>query len=94
MSTIACTLAPSEYRDRIAELSRIRDGALLSRERIEAGERLTFREDVEAELRAAIAAEAACCSFLAMRLERRGDTLLLDVTGPPEAQPVIAELFA
>jgi hypothetical protein len=28
-----------------------------------------------------------------MRLDRRGDALVLDITGPPEARPAIAELF-
>jgi hypothetical protein len=92
---IACTLTPAEYRTRTAELASLAERALRSRERTERGERLTFhRSDaVERELDAAIAAEASCCSFLAMTLERREDRLVLDVAGPPEARPVIAELF-
>jgi hypothetical protein len=41
-----------------------------------------------------VAAEAACCAFLTMTLTRAGDQLVLDVAGPPEARPIIAELFA
>jgi hypothetical protein len=43
---------------------------------------------------AAMEAEATCCSFLSLTLERDGNRLLLDITGPEMAQPLIAELFA
>jgi hypothetical protein len=41
-----------------------------------------------------IAAESSCCAFLSMALERSGDGLVLDITGPQDARPIIAELFA
>jgi hypothetical protein len=41
-----------------------------------------------------IAAEASCCAFLRMDLQRSGDGLVLDVAGPQDPRPVIAELFA
>lgn len=93
---IACTLAPAQQRTRSAELASLAERALRSRERTDRGERLTFhRSDaVERELDAAIAAEASCCSFLTMSLERREDRLVLDIAGPREARPVIAELFS
>lgn len=92
---IACSLPPGQYRARTAELAALAARALRSRAPIDGGERLVFGGDdgVERELRAAIAAEARCCSFLTMRLERSGGQLTVDVTGPAEAQPVIAKLF-
>jgi hypothetical protein len=45
-------------------------------------------------LRDAIAAEAACCSFLRMDLRSEPGALVLDIIGPAEARPIIAELFA
>jgi hypothetical protein len=93
---IACTLTPGEYRSRTRDLSDLARRALLTREPIDGGERLTFTDSpaVERELAAAVAAEASCCSFLTMRLDRRAAGLVLDVSGPADAQPVIAELFA
>ncbi len=93
---IACTLGPDAYRDRTAELAELAAGALRSRAPIRGGERLTFAPDAETEkrLRAAVAAEASCCAFLRMDLRAEPDALVLDVTGPAEAKPIIAELFA
>lgn len=92
---VACTLTPSEYRARTADLGALASQALRSRQPIDGGERLTFTDspDTERNLRAAIAAEASCCSFLAMTLTRSADGLALDVTGPAHARPIIAELF-
>jgi hypothetical protein len=93
---IACTLTPGEYLSRTRDLSGLAKRALLRREPIDGGERLTFADSpaVERELSAAVAAEASCCAFLTMRLDRRDAGLVLDVTGPADARPIIAELFA
>jgi hypothetical protein len=93
---IACTLAPSEYKNRTRDLSDLAQRALTARAPIDDGERLTFIDlpAVERELAAAVAAEATCCSFLTMTLARADEGLVLDVTGPADAQPIIAELFA
>ena len=39
-------------------------------------------------------AEAECCPFLSLDLRRDGDALELTITGPDEAAPIIAGLFA
>jgi hypothetical protein len=93
---IACTLSADQYKGRTDELAALASRALRTREQTADGERLTFAgsEDVERELRAVIAAEARCCAFLHMDLQRRGGALVLDITGPHAAGPVIAELFA
>jgi hypothetical protein len=77
---IACTLTPGQYADRTGDLASLAARALRTRKPTAAGER--------------IAAEASCCSFLRMDLQRSGDGLVLDVAGPQDARPVIAELFA
>ena len=41
-----------------------------------------------------MAAEAACCPFLTLELRAAPGGLVLDVTGPDAAGPVIEELFA
>jgi hypothetical protein len=93
---IACTLSPGQYRDRTAELATLAARALRSRERTPNGERLIFTDsaEIERELRAAIAAEASCRAFLRMDLQRAEAGLVLDIAGPQDARPVIAELFA
>jgi hypothetical protein len=93
---IGCTLTPAAYETRTAELTAIAAQALLRREPIPGGERLTFTDTppVERALRAAIAAEASCCAFLTMTLRRTAAGLVLDLTGPGHAAGAIAELFA
>ena len=93
---IACSLTPDAYRDRRRDLSTLAGRALRDRVAIAGGERLTFAGDPATErgLRAAVDAERACCAFLDLELRRAGDRLVLDVTGPAEARPLIAELFA
>jgi hypothetical protein len=93
---IACTLGPADYRARRATIDDLTRSALRSRSVIDDGARLTFTGGAETEeaLRELIAAEAQCCSFLRMELRHSGDDLLLEVSGPEDAQPIIAELFA
>ena len=93
---IACTLTPGEYQDRTGELAELAARALRSREQTADGERLVFADgpDTERELRAVITAESSCCAFLRMDLQRTDDGLVLDIIGPQDARPVIAELFA
>ena len=93
---IACTLTADDYASRRDDITRITRDALRSREPIDGGARLTFAasDQTETDLRAVIAAEGDCCSFLRFELDRVADVLRLDVTGPADAQPIIAELFA
>jgi hypothetical protein len=93
---IACTLTSAEMRSRTEDAARITSAALRSRAPIAGGARLVFdaRGSTEHDLRELIAAEAQCCPFLRFELERAGDDLVLDVTGPDDARPIIDELFA
>ena len=93
---IACTLNPAEYTARTGELAALAARALNSREQTPDGERLIFSDSAqtERELRTVIAAESSCCAFLRMSLARSDEGLVLDITGPRDARPIIAELFA
>jgi hypothetical protein len=93
---IACTLSPGQYENRTGELAALAARALRSREPTADGEQLLFSDTpaIERELRAVIAAESSCCAFLRMELQRTGEGLVLDIAGPQDARPVIAELFA
>jgi hypothetical protein len=93
---IACKLPPADLRARGDDMSEIARRALRSRDPLEGGARLTFAGDAttERDLRDLVAAEAQCCAFLTFDLRREDDALRLDVTGPEEAQPLIAQMFA
>ncbi len=93
---IACTLTAAQYEDRAGDLRALAARALRSRETTPDGERLVFADSpgTERDLRAAVAAEATCCAFLRMELERTPDGLVLTIAGPQEARPILAELFA
>jgi hypothetical protein len=93
---IACNLPPADLRARGDDMSEIARRALRARHPLEGGARLTFAGDAttERDLRDVIAAEAQCCAFLTFDLRREDDALRLDVTGPEEAQPLIAQMFA
>ena len=93
---IACTLTADAFRDRTAELAALAGRALQRRAAIPGGERLTFSGDpaTERDLRAVVEVERACCAFLELDLRRDADRLVLDVTGPDDSRPQIAELFA
>ena len=93
---VACTLPADAFRDRTAELAALAGRALRSRAPIPGGERLRFAGDpaTERDLRAAVAAERACCGFLELELRHDADHVVVDVTGPDDAQTIIAELFA
>jgi hypothetical protein len=91
---IACTLSSVEQRSRRFETAELARAALQSRRPVEHGELLSFDARAEPALRDVIAAEAECCPFLTLELRRAGDRLELRITGPDEARPIIAELFA
>jgi hypothetical protein len=93
---IACTLNPAEMRDRLAAIDALASDALLDQREIPGGLRTTFRDapDVERRVRELVAAESRCCAFLSFAVGREDDTLWLDITGAPEARPVIDQFFA
>jgi hypothetical protein len=91
--TIACSLSAADHRQRLADLDALARDALLAREPIEGGARLTFAATARERVEAFVAAESACCPFLDLKLRGAGDRMVLDVTGPDAAAPIVAELF-
>jgi hypothetical protein len=92
---IACTLSPVGMAERKTLIDALAADGLLRRTPTAAGLRLHLRDtpDIEARTRRLIAAEADCCGFLTFDLGREDDALVLDVTGPAEARPVIDMFF-
>jgi hypothetical protein len=93
---IACSLGARDREERLRQLADLAADALVRRAPIPGGERLLFvgAPATERALRAAIDAESACCPFLTMTVARTPAGVVLDVTGPQLARPIIAELFA
>lgn len=92
---IACTLAADQLQERISLIDTLACDALLAREPIDGGLRARFRDEpgTEQRVRQLAAAESECCAFLRFDVHRDRHTLVLDITGPPEAQAAIKELF-
>src|SRR5215204_1043370 len=93
---IACTLSPAEMEAREALIEALSADGLLDRHETDRGLRIRLRDapGIEQRTRELIAAESSCCAFLEFDLRRDGQALVLDVSGPPGALPVLERFFA
>ena|ERR1700754_2367778 len=93
---IACTLSPDGMTARLALIDALAADGLLDRTATDAGMRVLLRDtpDIERRIRELVAAESACCAFLDFRFGRDGGDLVLDISGPAAARPVIDLFFA
>lgn len=91
---IACTLDPASMPGRMEDWQRLLEQAV-GREPIPRGVSLAFPMDADLarRLTALAAAEHDCCSFFEFTLRVTAGGLRLEVTGPPDAEPVITGLF-
>jgi hypothetical protein len=91
---LACSLRGGAVADRRRWLGDLQRRAL-SVERSAGDLTIAFPSDdgLEAELRALADAESECCGFLRVSVRAVGDSLELVVAGPPDAQPIIDEMF-
>jgi hypothetical protein len=94
-SPIACTLSGAQMAARRTDVMALSERALRERTSIDGGALLRFDADpdIQRALVELVAAEAECCPFLTLTLQRAGDALELRITGPDDAQPIIAEMF-
>lgn len=92
---LACKLSPNTFRDRSARIDAILQHGLEEVVAVPGGVRARFLPSAgpESELQALVELEAECCSFLAMTLRSDVGGLVLEVTGAPQAQSLIEELF-
>ena len=61
--------------------------------RIEGGIEMTFKPQAWDDVRRYIEVESQCCPFLTLSASQNADAVTLQVTGRPEAQAVIDEIF-
>ena len=94
--SIACTLSPDGMTARLALIDALAAEGLLERTVTTAGLRVRLRDtpEIEQRTRALVAAESACCAFLDFNLGRQDGDLVLDISGPADARPVIDMFFA
>ena len=93
---IACTLTPDDTTARVALIDALAADGLLERTATETGirVRLLDRADIQRRTQELVAAESRCCAFLDFDLRRENGALLLDISGPEDARPVIEMFFA
>jgi hypothetical protein len=93
---IACTLTPDGMTARLALIDALAADGLLDRTPTDAGLRVRLRDtpQIEQRTRELVAAESKCCAFLDFDLGREDGDLVLDISGPEDARPVIEMFFA
>ena len=93
---IACTLTPDGITARLALIDALAADGLLDRTPTDTGLRVRLRDtpDIEQRTRELVAAESRCCAFLDFDLGRADGDLVLDISGPEDAQLVIEMFFA
>jgi hypothetical protein len=92
---IACSLSPGERSDRRLEFAAVAE-RIVGREPTERGVRVRFRDvpGFQEELADLIRREKECCPFYDFRISAVDGEVLLEVDAPPEAQPIIDQLFS
>jgi hypothetical protein len=93
---IACTLTADDMTARVALIDALTADGLLERTTTDAGLRVRLRDtpEIERRTRELVAAESKCCAFLDFDLGRKDGDLVLDISGPEDARPVIDMFFA
>ena len=93
---IACTLSPDGLQARLVLIDTVAADALLDRTTTASGMRVRLRDepDIEQRTRDLVVAESRCCPFLTFELGRDAGDLVLDISGPEDARPVIDLFFA
>jgi len=91
----ACSLSREDRRDREAAIRSLFERGLIDTTRVPGGLRARFVAEpgTRDELVALAAAESDCCPFLNLEVTCADRVLVLDVTGPAEALPIITEMF-
>jgi hypothetical protein len=93
---IACSLTADGMTARLALIDALAADGLLERTLTESGMRVRLldRPDIVQRTHELVAAESKCCAFLDFDVRREDGALLLDISGPEDARPVIEMFFA
>ena len=91
---IACSLSATELPARLAQMAELGRDALADVELRGTHATLRFAAGpgVRERVTSVVAAESACCAFLAMQVRDEPDAVVLDITAPEDAELVLHEL--
>lgn len=91
---IACSLGASDLQQRLNEIAELGAASLIGHDAAAGKHTLRFRPDptTRRRLEEIVAAEAECCSFLELALSKDGDSLVLSIAAPRDAQMLADEL--
>ena len=90
---IACTLAPSEYRERLASIVRLARNALRGFKRRDLALELRYAPEAASQVREMVRNERVCCEFLRFDLRETPQEVVLTIRAPEEARTVLETLF-
>jgi hypothetical protein len=94
---IACTLTDAEMRERRGTILYAVQNAALNVSSLPLGYAYRFAptSEVLARLAHLVDLERQCCPFLTFKIivEAGNQAICLEITGPPDAEPVIADFF-
>jgi hypothetical protein len=93
---VACTLGAADLADTLRRWDRLRRQAALEPVQMADGVRVAFRDEagVEAELRALVALESACCAWATWSVTREDPLLVLEVRSTGSGIATLQALFA
>jgi hypothetical protein len=90
---IACTLAPGEFKDRLASIGALARDALRAHERQDLVLDLRYAPEARERVREMVRNEQACCSFLNFDLREALDEIRVTITAPEAAREAADMLF-
>lgn len=89
---IACTLAGTDYTERLAWIASLNRDGLLSHARHDGVLELLYAPAVRSRVQALVQKESECCAFLTFTLDESGGDLRLTVAAPDRVRES-ADLF-
>jgi hypothetical protein len=95
MTDSVCRLPPADRAQRTADFRALFDGTSIGRARIADGVRWTLAAGAatEAQSRRLAELEARCCDGVRFAVERRGDAIVWEITGPPASQATLDAFY-
>ena len=92
---IACTLSESQLIERRRTILDAMHELRIAIVELHHGYCFTFQAtpDALAKVSQLVDLERQCCSFLTFEIIAEGNSIRLEVTGPPQAKRIIAEFF-
>lgn len=90
---IACTLAPADFRARLAVIAELNDAALLTDRRDDLRLELTYAAAARERIVGMVRAEQACCGFLTFDIREEDDGIRVVIEVPEAARAATEIVF-